>query len=840
LRIGLDMLGIQAAGGAGSPAARYTRLLVSALLDHDRDHEFILYGHDEYPRPAIPTGRRSRFFALALDRGRDESLPSGRLEWLAGSNPDRLDWLVVLDPFEPALGFGPPARPLGGLKLAAVVADLTPFLLPERDLGEPELAYRAYRALGRLRHYAAILTPSEAARDDALALLQLPPGRVHAIGNAVDRGRFLPVGPGTIRPASREMLDAYGIRGAFVLVDAGQPGQKNVERTIDAFGRIPEAIRRETQLVFFGPVPDATIERVRPAADGPTGDAPIFTGLISEGTFSTLLHHCAVFAHPALHDGSGQSILAALQCGASVVAADHSAQAELVGEAGLLTDPADPIALADRIGRLLDDPGLARSLGRMAVARSGRFRVEDAAARALDALERLAGPRPSPRHRVDRAHRTRPRIAFFSPLPPRISGIADYAVRLIDELKATYTIDLYHDAGYLPDLGLNAREFATYDGRLFDRNHAVLNYHAIVYQMGNSLDYHGYLYDVMLRHPGVVTLHDFFLSVYPYRGTRNGGEVRAAFRREIRHFCPDRADEFLPHVEDWCEEEGGLAAACARRGLYLNRRVFEGALGVVVHSPWCLDQVRAWMPEHADRTTVIPHGASPTSCTPEARAEIRDRFGLARDALVVSSFGFVHPDKLIDEALDAFRPVAEADASACFVCVGAECDGGSARWWAEDLGLSDRVRFLGRRPADAFADLIAATDLGINLRRPPTNGETSGALLNLLAAGVPTIVTDVATFADYPDHVVRKVRWDDHGPEALRQAVGILARDQPAREAIGRAARAHVRERHAWPRSAARYVNLIESCAAARRGDGQGGAGRVSRPHPSVPTKEHT
>ena len=182
------------------------------------------------------------------------------------------------------------------------------------------------------------------------------------------------------------------------------------------------------------------------------------------------------------------------------------------------------------------------------------------------------GPLSSARTlRADRRHppryrsrsRSRPRVAFFSPLPPRISGIADYAARLLEELKATYTIDLYHDAGYVPDLGLSGHDFAAYDGRLFERNHAVLNYHAIVYQMGNSVAYHGYFYDLLLRHPGVVTLHDFFLSVYPYRGTRTGHDVLASFRREIRHFCPDRADEFVPHLSDWCEEDGGLAAACA-------------------------------------------------------------------------------------------------------------------------------------------------------------------------------------------------------------------------------------------------------------------------------------
>ena len=51
----------------------------------------------------------------------------------------------------------------------------------------------------------------------------------------------------------------------------------------------------------------------------------------------------------------------------------------------------------------------------------------------------------------------------------------------------------------------------------------------------------------------------------------------------------------------------------------------------------------------------------------------------------------------------------------------------------------DRVRFLGRQPASAFTDLMLVTDIGVNLRKPPTNGETSGALLNLLAAGVPQL-----------------------------------------------------------------------------------------------------
>jgi glycosyltransferase involved in cell wall biosynthesis len=160
--------------------------------------------------------------------------------------------------------------------------------------------------------------------------------------------------------------------------------------------------------------------------------------------------------------------------------------------------------------------------------------------------------------------------------------------------------------------------------------------------------------------------------------------------------------------------------------------------------------------------------------------------------------------------LDAFRDVAQSDPSAVFVFAGEEADGGASRRQARALGLSDRVRFLGRQPADDYHDLIHAIDLGINLRRPPTNGETSAALLDLLAAGVATIVTDVATFADYPDAVVRKVRWDDRGPEDLRRALLGLAGDRAALEALGNSARDHVRANHEWSRVAGLYVDAIE------------------------------
>ena len=177
------------------------------------------------------------------------------------------------------------------------------------------------------------------------------------------------------------------------------------------------------------------------------------------------------------------------------------------------------------------------------------------------------------------------------------------------------------------------------------------------------------------------------------------------------------------------------------------------------------------------------------------------------------------------EAIEAFAAVARAVPSAIFAFVGHDLGGGQAREKADELGLLDRIRFLGRQDDAAFADLIAASDLSVSLRLPPTNGETSAALMDLLGAGVPTIVTDVGTFAGFPDAIVRKVRWDGDGPAALAAAMLGLATDREARERLGRAAAWHVREHHTWEVAAASYADAIESLHDERA------RGRAPRPH---------
>jgi glycosyltransferase involved in cell wall biosynthesis len=819
VRIGFDMLAVQSPHNGHRGIGRYSARLVSALLGRDVGHEYFLYAHASLPLDRIPTGPRAQLRRL----GPDTLTVSQRVDRLARVNPDCLDVLVVLSPFERWADYQPPGRPLDGLRLAAVVYDMIPFLFAEEAVYDPVLM-RYYRVLEDLKRYDALLTISEASRRDCLRLSGLSPGRVTTIGAASDERFFLPEPSRADAEPAASILEGLRITRPFVLNVGGFDDRKNLWTLIDAFARLPEPLRRQYQLVMTFDVQPADRQRLlRHARAAGLKDALVVTGEVSDAVLRVLYQRCAAFVFPSSYEGFGLPILEAMQCGAAVVAGNNSSQIEVVGDAGLLANVSDAGDLAAKVAQVLQDQALAQRLRARAAVQARRFRWSEAANRAVAVLEALPAHRPaSAAVRRRRQGPARPRIALFSPFPPRRSGVSDYAAALVEALKPTYTIDLYHESGYVPEPALREAGdgIGCCDARLFPRLAAVRDYHAVVYQMGNSR-YHRFLYDTLLRYPGVVTLHDAFLGGFHMIYGHQKGREREFLREELLYWYTDQAAAIAQVLgaEPWNRE--AIALACARRSWFLNRRVVASALRVIVHSPWCLERVRATAPEDAERMVVIPHGIRTRDTRAAERAAIRARFGLPRDALVIGSFGFVHPEKMSREALDAFRSVARSDPSALFLFAGEEADGGIVRRHAEGLGLSDRVRFLGRQPMSDFTDLIAACDLGVNLRLPPTHGETSGALLHLLAAGVATIVTDVGTFSDYPDSTVRKVRWESEGFAGLEQALTVLAGDAPARAALGRAAQAYTRAHHEWPRVAQLYIDVIEESRGRSGGQAQ-------------------
>jgi glycosyltransferase involved in cell wall biosynthesis len=818
-RIGIELFGTQSAS-RNRGIGRYSRSLVAALLARDPDNDYVLYCREGLPTDQIPKAPNALVRPLRPDPALGDPTLAHVMERLTETNPDGLDALLLLNPLELALGFDSPAKPLNGLKMVAVVYDLIPLLFQEEYVtlfGGQEFVRRYLQGLNRLKNYDALLAISEATRSDFLTLLGLSRDRVVAIGTASDDRFFVPDRTGPMPAESRALLRVLGIKRPFVFSLGSVEYRKNLRGLIEAFALLPVDLRRAHQLVLTYDLSEADHDRVRQyARDRGVADQLVVTDRLSDKALRVLYQRCAAFVFPSLYEGFGLPILEAMHCGAPVIAGNNSSQIEVVSDAGVLFNASDAGELAAQLVRILDDPDQTRELRERAVVQARRFRWEETADRVLEVLTRSHVPEPTIHLHSRRRRAPRPRIAFFSPLPPLPSDVSDYSARLLDELKRSYAIDLYHDSGYMPHLGLNSHDFGCYDYRLFERNATVLGYHALVYQMGNS-PYHGYMYETLLRHPGIVTLHDLGLAdFHVWYAQQPGVDGTSHIRREFEAFCGAGADGVERALAAWDFAPGRMPGACLQQGYYLNGRILEQSTAVIVHSPWCTEQVGSRFPTYLGKTSVVAFGANALNLSLEQRKEIRARFNLPQEALIIASLGLIHPTRMNVETLAAFAPLARAIPEALLIFVGHEMDNGEAQREVMELDLQNRVRFLGHHPAEVLADLAAITDIGVCLRRPPTSGEGSGALMDLLRLGVATIVSDVGSFSCYPDSVVRKHRWDPDGLAGLTQALRELAEDRPRRELLGRAAWQYVHQNHGWQRAADSYEEIIERTVAGR------------------------
>ncbi len=79
---------------------------------------------------------------------------------------------------------------------------------------------------------------------------------------------------------------------------------------------------------------------------------------------------------PSLYEGFGLTALEAMACGTPVVASRASSIPEVVGDAALLVDPDDTVAMAAAMERLFTDDALAADLAARGLARASGFSWE--------------------------------------------------------------------------------------------------------------------------------------------------------------------------------------------------------------------------------------------------------------------------------------------------------------------------------------------------------------------------------------------------------------------------------------------------------------------------------
>jgi glycosyltransferase involved in cell wall biosynthesis len=145
-------------------------------------------------------------------------------------------------------------------------------------------------------------------------------------------------------------------------------GYKNFGGLLTAFARTRRSLARASLCVVGAPFSDEEERQI--ASLGLAGDVTHY-GHVGDAHLAKLYRCSIAFVYPSLYEGFGIPPLEAMACGAPVIASNRSSLPEVVGDAGLLFDPASADDLADRLIALARD-----TAGRERLIARGRERAK--------------------------------------------------------------------------------------------------------------------------------------------------------------------------------------------------------------------------------------------------------------------------------------------------------------------------------------------------------------------------------------------------------------------------------------------------------------------------------
>lgn len=213
-----------------------------------------------------------------------------------------------------------------------------------------------------------ILAVSSHTKRDIIDLYNVQPERITVTHEGCDdRYRKIPA------PESlNEVRERLSLPKHFILHIGTFEPRKNHLGLLSAFELLKKDVKfSDLHLVLAGPSGWNNSEIHRAINESAHRDKIHLLGFVNEEDKPALYRHAHAFVFPSFYEGFGLPVLEAMAVGTPVIASFTASLGEIVGDAGLLTDPYRPAELADAISSVLESPSLRAEL-----AERGRKRAE--------------------------------------------------------------------------------------------------------------------------------------------------------------------------------------------------------------------------------------------------------------------------------------------------------------------------------------------------------------------------------------------------------------------------------------------------------------------------------
>ena len=618
---------------------------------------------------------------------------------------------------------------------AAIIHDFIPAQYPDRYLAAPSAHQEYVSRLVWLRRATRFYANSAHTGSDLSRRLGVGTNRILVTG--------IPV-RASLAGAAAPPRDEHAL--PYFVVAGGDDWRKNVELAIQAHGRSAALAQAGVRLVVLGGYSASRMAELRAVHMGAGGrtDLLAFRHRLSDAELRAAYEEAVAAVVPSRAEGFSLPIIEAAFFGTPVIASDCPAQAELLDDPLDLFDPDDARTLqhqmevlhADRIARQEArdrQAGLAERFSSALVC--GRFwtdflthAVQAQGARKQDGIVRAPAV----------IGRGRPSIAFATPLPPAASGVADFSAATLAALGRVADVTVYTDT---PDPVLPAVSACRVEP-LGPLGYLSRRHDATVSVLGNS-HFHLGVFNELMAWGSATIAHDSRMVNF-YSEMLGSERALAAARKELGR------DVTAAELQGWLVNQSTLPAlfldevAAVSRPLLLHSAVTVGLLrargieaGLLPFSPY----------------TVLPERA----LTPAARAAARSRFGIPPEVFVVATFGNVNNDRAIEDCIGAVEMLRFWKVPVALVCVGPVVP--PLRAYLESIaatiGVKDHVRFTGSVSAREYMAWLQSADAAVQLRTYAMGG-LSGALLDCMAAAVPTVANEhLAEAMDAPPSVRR-------------------------------------------------------------------------------------
>ncbi|MBI2268255.1 MAG: glycosyltransferase family 4 protein [Candidatus Blackburnbacteria bacterium] len=290
-----------------------------------------------------------------------------------------------LDKPRPDVFFAPShyAPPFLPMPLVVSIMDLGYLEFPEQ-FRKYDFYQLKYWGAWSVRIAKRVIAISEATKRDITKHYPWAKGKVDVTYLGYDKNKFKAQ---KSKVKIEEVRRKYGISGDYILYLGTLKPSKNIEGLVDAFALVTHHLSPVTLVIVGkkGWLYDSIFEKVRELG---LERKVLFTDFVGEKDKLALISGSKVLVSPSFWEGFGLHALEAMACGVPVVVSNIGSFPEVVGDVGILVDPADSGDIAKGIEKVVS---ASRSqydeMVKKSVVQAKKFSWEKTARQTIETLE---------------------------------------------------------------------------------------------------------------------------------------------------------------------------------------------------------------------------------------------------------------------------------------------------------------------------------------------------------------------------------------------------------------------------------------------------------------------